>query len=534
MSDQPTDLVPQEGLSPHDDPTDPATTRAERVSPSAQRRLPGRLAPRDRWRVVSAFASGVLTFVATTGGLFVVLPWAQSSVLAGIVVGLVAPGLGAAGAIGAIVGLAGATLGPASFFGSYPSSQPLVFEAVAIPGSIAVCAASAMLSDVLSRRRRAARPWLLALTMLLLIGNLWFTTLKMNSVSGASSADGAPLPSFNTQLGGVLPSSLMRSDGALYLDIYMGIDRGAGFYAEYASVHRALGRPLASVADFRLPTLFWVWRALPNARYIVIAFLVLASAAVLSVIPLGVRTVRAPLLVPGAAALASYMLYFPVNMELFRQDEWAGALGVIALALHGVSLRAVRWRVWTSAAVMTAALAVLTRETMVFLVIAGFASAFVGVVSQRRFRALVWGVGLVGVGILYGLHVASVVPYVVSTGGVPRVGFGSLGFMLAAFHFGTTFLGSGGWVVLAFALMGLTGVVVVPGRRMRIFAVIATLAPLASFLVVGNNAWTQAANGGPQFLNYWGTCTVPLLYALAPISFILLPFASVQSLGTES
>lgn len=485
------------------------------------------LLPRAGWRVVLALASGLLTYVATTGGLFIALPWAQSAVVAGIAVGLVAPGLASAALVGAAVGLAGVVFGPANFFNVYMASQPSLPLATMLLGSTVACAAVAAASAAVGRLHAKATLALLAAALLLLIGNLWSTTLTLNALPGATSFAGKPLPAFDAQLRGDIPKALDANDGTQFFYVYRGVKAGARYYPEYATVFgTAVGRGAPrSVVDFRVPVLTWLWAALPDAGSIVIAFLVLASLAVAASVPIAMSTVKAPLALPAAAALASYMLYFLRTVQLFRQEGWAGALGVIVLALMALSVRSKRWRAWTIATVACAVLAVLTREVMAFLLLAGPVSALLGDTSQRRFRLASWGGGIVVFAAVYGAHALAARPFLVTTGEVPRVGYGGVAFMMAALDFATSSLGRGGWLPFTLAALGIAGASLVRDARLKSFALIATLAPLASFLVLGNNAYSIAAGGAVVYTNYWGPAAVPLLYALLPAAFRVVPAA---------
>jgi len=469
--------------------------------------------------------SGLLTLCATTGGLFSVFPWAASAVVAGIAVGLIAPTPGTSGLIGALVGLAGAIVGPETTLHALYDVGGLLDSGVVRPLlSAAICAAVALLVTLICRWRSRAVVGFLALALVVIVGNLWLTAFRVNAIPMVYNDS----ISFNEQVQGNFPGASDHSDSANYYRVYAAVRAGGDFYREYARRFTPeFGRPPTSIVDFRVPLIFWVWSALPNPSWIVIAFLLLASAAVISVVPIGLATVKLPLVLPGAAALASYFYYFTGNIELFRQEPWAAALGVVALGALAASLRSPRWRAWTCGAVVFAVLAVLTRETMAFLLLAGFASAFFGDRSRRRFRLEAWGGGLVAFAGIYGLHYMAARPYIVSVAELPRAGQGGVGFMLAAFAYATDYLGYNGWLPTTLAAMGFVGALVVRDRGLRVLVLVATLAPLASFLVLGNNAHDVYA-GATEYVNYWGTAVVPLLYAFAPAAFAIFPGAEAR------
>ena len=72
------------------------------------------------------------------------------------------------------------------------------------------------------------------------------------------------------------------------------------------------------------------------------------------------------------------------------------------------------------------------------------------------------------------------------------------------------------------------GAAVVPDNRLRVFALVSVVAPLASFMLISNSAINQDSG---QILNYWGTGVTPLLYACIPFAFVLLPSAAVPKAG---
>jgi hypothetical protein len=501
------------------------------MTPILRRNRLEELLPPTDWRTVLAFSSGLLTFVATTGGLFIFAPYAQSAAVSGIVIGLVARKTRHAAAVGALVGLVGSLIGPANSFAALVPSLGGVPVIVRVATSFLFCGLVAGAVNVASRRAAFLRSGLLALGFALLIGNLWFTVGTMNGVQGVSSYGGEPLPAFNELLQGDMPPAISHIDRAMWVYVYQGVKAGRSFYPEYARVLGERRGGTRTVADFRTPTLFWAWSLLPDSRHIVSAFLLLASLSILSVLVTSSASVRMPFALPGAALLSSYLLRFPLDITLFSHEGWAGALGVLTLASFAASTHSRRWQAWTLLAVGAAVLAVLTREIMALVLVAGFASALVGDATQRRFRLVAWSVGIGVFAGLYLVHMSLAAPYhVASTGAlqVPRAGQGSLTFALAALDYSTESLGSGGWWPLVFSGLGLLGIAKTSDPRLKVFAAIATLGTLASFLFLGNGAWVRGEEAAIIRLNYWGAAVVPLLYAIVPTAFAVVPAAKLQ------
>ena len=482
------------------------------------------LLSRKAWRRTLAFLSGLATFVVTTGGLFVVAPNLQSALIAGIAIGLVAHTEADAAAIGGLVAVLGLLIGPDNY---WLKPVPLSQAAGVTAASIALCAAVAASTRLAGRKlpKESGIAFVL-LAGALLVANLWYTPLKANSMPFFDVNLGVRSQSFDQQLASGEMTEV-RADGRFYFEAFKQYKRDGDYYATYDRVFRSSGWEAAeSFADFRMPTLFWLWALLPTPRDIVAAYLLLASLAVLSVIPISAASVRLPLAIPGCAALAAYFAVPATQVQLFQQEPWAAAVGVCAVAAYAVSTRSRRWRMWTVAGVALAVLAVLVRETAAMLVIAGVASSFVGLARQRRFRSLAWAGGVLVLAVAYAAQYLVTKPYIVSSGGVPRAGRGGVQFMLAAFHYGTELLGGQGWLQLALALVGIVAVMIVPDVRLRVLASVATLATIASFMYLGNGA-RAVGQGSLVVVNYWGLIVLPLLYAFVPTIFVVIPGAAV-------
>lgn len=483
------------------------------------------LLPRAGWQMVLAFVSGFLTYVCTTGGLFIIVPWAQSAAVGGIAVGLVAPKIRSSALIGALVALAGSWLAmPNAFDYIYKFSSGSTGEKVArVVGAVVVCVVFAVIANLAARRSAKIAVGVFAVALAIMISGLWFTPLTLNGVSTTFS-HGVLLPSFNAQLEGDQPKATSHTDGVLFYRIYQGVDKGEEFYSYYSHIlHTKRGGPATSFADFRVPLLFWAWAALPDATSIVVLFLALATVAILSVVLLTAKVAEAPLALPVVAALCSYFAFFTVHIGLLQQEHWGAAFGVVAISCYAASLRSEKWKAWTYAAVAFSVLAVLMREVMAFMLIAGLASAFVGDRSQRRSRVIAWVLGCAVFAAAFGAHVWAAQSYIVSDQQLPRYGGGSFNFMIAGVYYATNFLGKNGWLPLLLAGLGTLGGLVIRDARLRVFALASALAPLLACLVLGNGAYMLTAEGGKLYVNYWGVGGVPLLYALIAPLFSIVP-----------
>jgi len=370
---------------------------------------------------------------------------------------------------------------------------------------------------------------LLAVALAVIVGNLWATTLTVNDMAIGDAVTGQVNPSFNDQVRGSVPDSLKESDSAFYYAVYVALRDGADYYSE---AHRLFkeqkgGRSPNSVVNYRFPLVFFAWAALPGPEWIVPSYLVLASIATLSVVPLASGIVRLPIVIPAAGALAGYFLYFPTQLGLFSQEHWAATFALVALAATAVSLRNERWRTWTVVGVAAALVAVLVRDAMVFVLVGGIVSAAFATASQRRWRLVAWLVGTGVVAAAYAAHFARARAFTDPASAAGTFDRGSVAFLLQALTFATTRLGEAGWLPWVLALAGLSGALLVTRVELRAFALTSSLGPLAAFLVIGNDA-RHAQTGLP--MNYWGAIVVPILYACIPFLFLWLPTAAARGL----
>ena len=483
-------------------------------------------APWAYWRDVLAIAAAALTVACASGGLIVLAPVVQLALLAALTAGLIAPSVrraALAGAVGCAVGLA---LGPASAWYGPAELGSRIASGLA---SVAFCAAAAAGVRWALKARPATGRVFVWLALALLIGNLWYTTLSANTESTHDPITGVQMPSFNEQIAGDTPATIAMSDDAWWYRLLLDVRAGKPYYPALAAALEENPRwEPASVMDFRMPTLYYLWRLLPDAGAVVPLFLLFATCGILALVPIAKGFVRLPLVIPAAAAVASYFQFFPVQISLFSQEAWAAAIGLLSFAAFAVSLRSGRWKAFTIAAVLFAVAATLVRETIAFLPLAGLASAFLFEGAQRGFRATAWGAGVAALGGAYLVHYLNARPYVVPAEGFGRLGKGGLSAVASAVTYGTDFLGSTGVLAALLAVAGIVGAVLLRDTALRAFVLGTTGLTLASFLVLGNSAWYETT-GMP--VNYWGASVMPLVYATVPLIFTLVPGAAVKASG---
>jgi hypothetical protein len=87
--------------------------------------------------------------------------------------------------------------------------------------------------------------------------------------------------------------------------------------------------------------------------------------------------------------------------------------------------------------------------------------------------------------------------------------------------FGWFVSSSASWVALLFVALGVLGAFALPGAELRSFAVATVLTSLVAFSLV-----TNRAHVGGVLINYWGALVVPVLLAVSPAAFRLVPVAA--------
>lgn len=454
-------------------------------------------------RDAGVVATALLTYAAVQGGLFYVAPHAQAAVLVGLVAGLASPSRSRSAVCGFIAFAMGAMLLPGA---PWSPSGP----AVALLGGLGAALVAALSRAVLSARpgwRRTA----LGLAVMLVIVNMWSTTLVVDGAS-QSAPGGVLVPPLPAVLNGALPAHLQSTDDALFHAVRQRVLGGTPYYLAYARTfeeQNPFGIPW--VFGFRMPTLFRLFALVPSPTASVVVLLLLATAAIASVLFLHRDSQRLPFVVPACGALAAYALAFTTSTAILYPEPWAAFFGLISLGAFAVS-SAARGRAASVAMLVSAACALfgaLLREPMAIMLAAGLAAA-AGAAAGRRTRLAVWGGASLLFALAYATHLLAVRPFVSYSW--KHATFGGLSHVVAAFEYGTMLLGYGTWLPLLLAVLGIAGAFALTDVRVRIFATATVCLFLAVFFLVSNDGRT--AGGGTW--NYWGAMLDPLLYALVP------------------
>jgi hypothetical protein len=447
------------------------------------------------WLDVAALVAAVLATVSV-GRLFYFGAWVQ--------LGLIATSplwAAAAGAAAVLIGL------------------PIVLGAFSVDvAAVALAGVAAFAIHWLIGRKPRWSDWIAYGVIGLIVANMWATTLYVNAPRPSGDATPAAAVAASPKLG------VDWNDTGFYRRVLSRMRSGEGFYVAYRAAFNenlrwAMDPP--SVFSYRLPTAFWFWRYLPGGPIAPFAaWLVLSTAVIAAVTRLTRHRVRLAVALPAAAAIASYLITFGTSVQVLLTEAWAASLGVLAVAAVVESYSSRHWRRWTLAAVSLALLACLTRELMVFLPVAGVAAALLVRDERGRFRAMAWGACLAAFASAYIAHIAAIGGAVSGVKAALAFSSGGLRFFADAFSWATEIIGGGAPVIVAFAVMAATGIWLTPDRGEKWFLALAAALPLTTFLLVGNDARDLTTG---QTLNYWGTVVIPVLIALSPWGFAMIP-----------
>jgi hypothetical protein len=282
-----------------------------------------------------------------------------------------------------------------------------------------------------------------------------------------------------------------KGDLATYSQIVEDMRKGEPYYT---AAHRALVAGhygTRSVFNWRLPTLSWVWSALPSQVWA--KALLLAAAAV----AIGLTFVWFLTAVSGPAALLALlgvalnlMSCLPVGAELLA-DVVAGVLILISVAAYGL-----RWR---AAGLIAGVAALSVKELAAPYVLICVFEAW----RQRRYGELfVWAMALAGFACFFFWHYQMVQEHILPSDIAYHDGwlqFGGLQFVLATAGFNGLLLAAPLWItaiLLPLCLLGLSAWDGPTGERVRL----TVGAYLVLFLFVGK-----------AFDVYWGAFFTPLM-----------------------
>ncbi len=309
-----------------------------------------------------------------------------------------------------------------------------------------------------------------AVLITLLLVNFWVPLL----VAGIHPLVGyGPLPA--AALRPVPEAGVYITDDELYRRFFHLLHQGQGHYEAFRDAWLGLrfrGELPASVTAYRLPTYYWIWRALPADAFLVVpVFLVFVSAGGVAAAAIA-STLRGAAWAPlAAAAVLTYGMGVAISVYVTYIDLPAACIALcgIAVALEAYRRRSLRW-IWAAVGLLT--VAALTREILAYLLGVGAVSTFamrplassmgndareVALARATRWRFLqAWVAGLLVFGLGYAMHAWQVMTHIAGRTGHLDYQRGGVAFALTAISvFGDVFSGTN----LLLALLVLMGVV---------------------------------------------------------------------------
>ena len=168
------------------------------------------------------------------------------------------------------------------------------------------------------------------------------------------------------------------------------------------------------------------------------------------------------------------------------------------------------------------ALAALTREILVYLIVLAALSALFQPVGKRLRRATPWLLALGVFALGYAAHVWAVEAYV--AGRVSTLNYlqGSPAFALDAVTRFSNYITAGPFLLPLLVLLGALGAWAAAkqaGVPFSAFSAVAILVPIVAMAKLGN----PGIDASGQQVNYWGNLIIPLALSLWPVALLLLP-----------
>jgi hypothetical protein len=477
------------------------------------------LVGRAGWRswVISLVAAFAAYQCASQGLVLFGARW-QLPLLVGLVTGLVSLVAWQAAASALFVQLASMLIWPPLLaHAEKPGASGWLLAIVVAPlAAGGLCALRRLSADRGGERRlnRVAAIAIVALT----VANFWYPL-----VVGGWPATGY----------GLLPAAQVRApaapgtygnDEGLYRRIFALQHQGEGFYAAFRDAWSGIAQhpaPPNSPTGFRLPTYFWLWRQLPDDPFTVVElFLVFASVGIVAAAFVGGELVGSRLAPLSALAVAAYAIDVGFSMYALFVDLPAMSIVLVGVALFAYAARTRRLGVlWAAAGVC--ALAALTREVLVYVLVFAALSALFEPAGERLRRAVPWLAGLAAFAVGYVAHALAVAPFLGAGSTSVTYLNGGPAYLADAFSRFSGSFGAGEAALVVFIALGVVGAI---GCRRRAgsafgaFAIASVTLPFAAMLVIGNPGHDAAG----AVANYWGLLVVPLALAFWPASAALL------------
>lgn len=330
------------------------------------------------------------------------------------------------------------------------------------------------------------------------------------------------------------------TDEALYLRTSALMRGGVGYYAAVEDAFDGLDMPVkppGGAINRRLPTLFWLWGALPGSQgaNLVALALLAGTLATVSAWEFARRCAGPAAGVVAAALTAMFYAEIASTTRALHTEPYAAACALAAMALFAAAYdpRMVRRMRWLWAAAAMALLGALFRELQVVVLVGGLAGSLVASRREDTRDWMPWSVGL-------GVFAAAYLAHIISVGG-SILSDRSFAYWLGidveragrVLTYGSTVMAGGSWLPVVLALAALAGILSTRSSSLRIFLVVGLFVPGLAFTLLGPAGWTSpggaAAVSGGGAPAYWGGLIVPPMLALSA----LMPLVAQRLAGAD-
>ncbi|MEW6188863.1 MAG: hypothetical protein AB1466_01940 [Actinomycetota bacterium] len=292
-------------------------------------------------------------------------------------------------------------------------------------------------------------------------------------------------------------------DGFLYLKTFYLMKRGHGYYRAFGMAfdqdRRLTGTPPA-IFGWRLPTIFWIWSTLlpANGTYLNYAFTFFSLLCICSTFIFARKFIPDEWALLASFLLAPYLLYAAMSFWFPFAEYWGFFFALFSLTFFCYHKQ------FESA--LFALLAVLTRELMIFVPVAGLLAS---VSSKNRKKIIIWILPLVCFSIFFMIHYLAVKPKLVHAPfDLSAWLHGGFGFVKSTLGFGLNFFAKGEMLKFLLLFLALLGVLMLPRRGEKMIFMACLLLPVFIFFIVG----------GP-WRDYWGIIYMPFILIYAPMFF---------------
>jgi hypothetical protein len=369
------------------------------------------------------------------------------------------------------------------------------------------------------RRDRRARDRLVLGSIALSIAAMVPLSITQVGLAGSTGMPGSTTAQWMST-----PVTSFAADADLYLRTYQLMKAGSGFYSAYenALMESHPERPInrSDVFGFRLPTMWWIWAAvpLPPVPTLLSVALLFGAAAVVTSWLLARMVVHPALALASSVCVAAWYARLAATPEVVFPEPYAGALVLAVVTLMVAHLREECGVSFLVPAVVLALLAALVREPAGIILACGLAYALAAALRRERpwIDVVIWVVGIACFAFLFFVHKSHLGAGLIRAERLATsAGPSALRFVRVGWS-GDGFMDSLALLSPALVLATIAGICLLRRQTVRDWLLLAVVGSLVVFCVVG------PVNRAFEPLGYWGNLVKPTLWALSPVAVSLL------------